>query len=70
MKSKTSGTRPEPITETDSEIIAAEAAGELTGSAEHAGMGRGDHPRESKSRETASRARAIEHHKAAPRSRR
>lgn len=36
--------------ETDPALAAAEASGAIVSSAEHAGMGRGDHPRESKSR--------------------
>jgi len=35
----------------DPELEAAEAAGEIVGGAEHAGMGRGDDPRKSKSRD-------------------
>ena len=34
----------------DQELAAAEASGAIVGSAEHAGMGRGDHPHESTSR--------------------
>lgn len=37
-------------TGTDPELVAEEVAGEIEGSPEHAGMGRGEHPREAKSR--------------------
>jgi hypothetical protein len=38
-------------TGTDPELVAAEVAGEIEGSAEHAGMGRGERPREARSRD-------------------
>lgn len=40
----------ESPTGVDPELAAVEASGEIQGSSEHAGMARGDHPRESKSR--------------------
>lgn len=40
----------ESPTGVDPELAAAEASGEIQGSSEHAGMGRGDHPRKSKTR--------------------
>lgn len=40
----------ESPTGVDPELEAAEASGEIQGSSEHAGMGHGDHPRESKTR--------------------
>ena len=41
----------ESPTGTDPEHVAAAVAGEIEGSAEHAGMGHGDHPRAAKSRD-------------------
>jgi hypothetical protein len=43
----------------DPELATAEATGAIVGSAEHAGMGRGDHPAESKSRSESSTRNAI-----------
>lgn len=40
--------------DTDPELETAESTGAIVGGAEHAGMGRGDHPHESKSRGEAS----------------